>query len=142
MVPHSDRRDARQSGHGDVAPQQSVPHGLWFGDGGPPVAQKLPPVQAAPSPHLQVPVAASQYSPRLQQALPQHGPFGQRLHTGRAVARRAAAAATAAADSAGTATAAAAGRAATAHVTAARQAVPSAPGERQQKYERKPHASL
>jgi len=63
-----------------VMPQQSEPQGLWFGDGGPPVAQKLPPLQAAPSPHLHVFVDGSHHSPRPQQPLPQHGPFGQRSH--------------------------------------------------------------
>jgi hypothetical protein len=41
---------------------------------GPPVAQKLPPVQAALLPQWQVPVDESHHSPLLQQPAPQLGP--------------------------------------------------------------------
>jgi hypothetical protein len=58
------------SGQGEVEPQQRVPQGPSFGDTGPPVAQMLPPVQAASLPHLHVFVDGSHHSPASQQAPP------------------------------------------------------------------------
>jgi len=69
-----EKHDADHSGQGEPAPQQMVPHGLWFGLTGPPLAQKFPPVHAALLPQGHVPVDVSHHSPAAQQLLPQLGP--------------------------------------------------------------------